>query len=259
MQISAQIGSLETYMNNPDDSTALVETVIEWLVALNEQLNVRRPLKHTQLEQILDDILDEFPTLALEDVFICLEKIRKGEIELFEGLSSAKILPVIRDYEIEKYDSLEKIRKNQWKEKCDSFDKQNPQTKESKEDKERIAKLIRETLAERKQDNKPKISEPAPFQLYVDICNKLELVATELNGYSENNPMRKSAILQINEYHKQLDRLEEAFPHFKDPEYCKIEYIKYFPNSQPIIVPYGCSLPSDAEKLVKEIKPKTLL
>lgn len=44
-------------------------------------------------------ILEDFPALKVEEIKLCLDRIRKGEIKLYERLKGAEIIEAFKEYE----------------------------------------------------------------------------------------------------------------------------------------------------------------
>lgn len=70
-----------------------------WLIELNELLNVARPLKEAQIDEIAYLILSEYNNITIADINIIFRKAKLGEYgELYESLSMDKILKWFSEY-----------------------------------------------------------------------------------------------------------------------------------------------------------------
>jgi len=221
-------------------------------------LNVKRIPDENDLFEIVDFILEDYGDLTFEELVLFFNDVKKQKYgELYENFSGGKILMYLKTYSDYKESEMSKARKRQVENRDKEIDKTLPVL--TKEQSDKISKEIRQLTCAIASDKKEKlkISEPAPFQIYIDLWNRRDMLESELNVSKPE--YKKSIVLQLTAIDSQLDKLEAVFPEFLDTEYYNRQYLKYFPNSQPAAVPEGCSLPSDAQKLVKTIKPKTIL
>ncbi len=51
------------------------------------------------LQVVVEDIIDDFPSLKLEEIALCFKAIRKGEVNIYGRLDTPTLLSAIRDYE----------------------------------------------------------------------------------------------------------------------------------------------------------------
>ena len=51
------------------------------------------------LQTVVEDIIDDFPSMKLEEVALCFKAIRKGEVNIYGRLDTPTLLTAIRDYE----------------------------------------------------------------------------------------------------------------------------------------------------------------
>lgn len=51
------------------------------------------------IQIVVEDIIDDFPSLKLEEVALCFKAIRKGEVNIYGRLDTPTLLSAIRDYE----------------------------------------------------------------------------------------------------------------------------------------------------------------
>jgi len=52
-----------------------------------------------ELEFVCRSIIEDFPTLKVEEIKIAFDRIRKGDVQLFERLKGPELLQCIRTYE----------------------------------------------------------------------------------------------------------------------------------------------------------------
>ncbi len=51
------------------------------------------------LQVVVEDIIDDFPSMKLEEIALCFKAIRKGEVNIYGRLDTPTLLTAIRDYE----------------------------------------------------------------------------------------------------------------------------------------------------------------
>jgi hypothetical protein len=51
------------------------------------------------IQIVVEDIIDDFPSLKLEEIALCFKAIRKGEVNIYGRLDTPTLLSAIRDYE----------------------------------------------------------------------------------------------------------------------------------------------------------------
>jgi hypothetical protein len=51
------------------------------------------------LQTVVEDIIDDFPSMKLEEIALCFKAIRKGEVNIYGRLDTPTLLTAIRDYE----------------------------------------------------------------------------------------------------------------------------------------------------------------
>lgn len=81
------------------------------LTRLVASLNLKWNLNDSQIKDIVQDLLEEFPHESLEDFVLCFKKARKGQYGELIRLDSPIIFTWMREYLVEKYQVVE----NNWK------------------------------------------------------------------------------------------------------------------------------------------------
>ncbi len=51
------------------------------------------------IQIVVEDIIDDFPSMKLEEIALCFKAIRKGEVNIYGRLDTPTLLTAIRDYE----------------------------------------------------------------------------------------------------------------------------------------------------------------
>lgn len=51
------------------------------------------------LQTVVEDIIEDFPSMKLEEIALCFKAIRKGEVNIYGRLDTPTLLSAIRDYE----------------------------------------------------------------------------------------------------------------------------------------------------------------
>jgi len=98
-----------------DIGVGAAEGYIElWLINLNESLNLKRPMKETQISECSFLIVSEYLNITIADINIIFNNAKKGEYgEFFESLSMHKVLSWFREYFDERCNtSGEMVREN---------------------------------------------------------------------------------------------------------------------------------------------------
>ena len=76
----------------------MVSLLFVYISFLNNNLNLTRGMNETQAKQCAEQIVYEFNQLRMADIHYIFKKANDGGYDLFEGISSAKILNWFRDH-----------------------------------------------------------------------------------------------------------------------------------------------------------------
>lgn len=77
-----------------------IEDIIRlYLIDLSENVNLKRPLRDSQVDNIAREVVAEYYSLTIADVHIIFRKAKRGEYGvLYESLDTPKVMTWFRDY-----------------------------------------------------------------------------------------------------------------------------------------------------------------
>lgn len=83
-----------------DNGTKKIEAIIKlYLIDLCENVNLTRPLRDTQIENIAREIVAEYYNLTIADVHVIFRKAKTGEYgDFFGSLDMPKVMSWFREY-----------------------------------------------------------------------------------------------------------------------------------------------------------------
>ena len=84
------------------DNTATRMLLLSQLEKLTRSVNATRSfLTQDDLQDAVDDIIEIFPSLKIEEILLCFKHIRQGKYELYGNLTTNTLIKCLHNYEIE--------------------------------------------------------------------------------------------------------------------------------------------------------------